>query len=89
MTHRRGHGDFGRVQIRERLADTARASHRAGYAEADVVGALIADHLQIRVGIARERGQEAAHGRPEADAHDIYVHRLPRLGRRQIFGHTG
>ncbi len=75
LAHWCGHGDFGRIEIRETGADAARARHCAGDAEADVVGALVADDLQVGVGVARQRGQEAAHGRPEADAGDIHVHR--------------
>jgi hypothetical protein len=75
VAHRSGHGDFGRIEIREAGANAARASDGAGDAEADIVGALVADHLQIGIGVARQRGQETAHGRPEADADDIHVHR--------------
>ena len=85
----------------KRGADAARARHHAGNAEGDIVGALVADHLERQAGAGKafeggravgiheppgERGQEAGRGRAEAHADDIDVHGLAFDGRR---GHAG
>ena len=86
MTGRR-HRNAARIEIGQGGADAARARDHAGDAEADVVGALVADHLQRqpRVGraldggsaigvheVAREGGEESGRRRAEADAGDIH-----------------
>jgi hypothetical protein len=72
-------------------AQTSGLGNDAGNAEADVIGALIAEHLRRQarhdgafdgrraVGIEellRERGEEARRRRPEADADDVHIHAL-------------
>ncbi len=81
-------GICGGIEIGKAGANAARASHHARHAEADVVGALIADDLQWHARhhgaldgrcavffqqLPRQRRQEAAHRRTEADTCDIDV----------------
>ena len=81
-------GIVGRIEVGEAGANAARARHHAGDAEADVVGALVADDLQRHARhdlafdgrgavfvhqLARERGEEAAHRRAEAHAGNVDV----------------
>ena len=88
---RRGHRDLRRVEVGEGGAQAAGARDHAGDAEADVVGALVAEDLRRHAGhggafdggravrvdeLLGERGQEAARGRAEADADDVHVHAL-------------
>jgi hypothetical protein len=97
----RGHGNAGGVEVRQRGADAARSSHHAGNTEGDIVGALVAHHLERQAGAGKtfeswravgiheppgERGQEAGRGGAEADADDIDIHGLALDGRR---GHAG
>ncbi len=99
--NRRRHGNFGRVQVRERRANRAAARDDAGNAEADVVGALVTKHLQRHARHdgafngrravfvqqhRRKRGQEAGRGGAEAHAHDVDVHALPFDG---LVAHAG
>ena len=84
-------GNLGRVQVGEALPDPPGARDHTGDAEADVVGALVADdlgrHPRHRPAqgdgyplgprqAARESGEESPHGRAEAHADDIHLHRL-------------
>ena len=86
------HRDLGGVEIGKRCPDAAGAGYDAGDAEADVVGTLVADHLQRHAGSgvlskagvpssgiingAAEGSEEAAHRGAEADAGDIDFHLL-------------
>ena len=84
---RSGHGNLGGIEIGEARAQGASASDDAGDAEAEIVGALVAEDLggqagrsgagQRRIGgdTARQRGQEASGGGAEADAGDVDVDR--------------
>jgi hypothetical protein len=89
---RRGHGNLAGVEIRQGGANAARPRHYAGNTEADVVGALVAQHLERQPGIrralhrgraigvhqlAREGGQKTGGRRPEAHAHHVHFHLLP------------
>ncbi len=91
ICHGRRHGDLGDIQIGEGSANAAGSRDHTGDAEADAVGALIADNLQrqARRGFAfdggravrvhqsrRERGEKTAHGGTKADADEIDFHRL-------------
>ena len=50
---RRGHRDRGGIEIREGSANAAGARDHARDAEADIVGALVAEHLKRQFGRAR------------------------------------
>ena len=79
---RRRHGDRGRVEIREGCANAAGAGHHARDAEADIVGALVAEHLSSGQlsGMRRESVvRKPAVAGSEADADDIDFHRLASL----------
>ena len=91
LRDRGGHGDFFGVEVGEGGAQPARARHHARDAEADVVGALVAEDLRRRARhdgafdrgravrideLLREGGEEARCGRPEPDADDVRVHAL-------------
>ena len=88
--HRRRHGNAAEIQIGKRGADAAGARDHPRDAEADVVGALVAGHLQRHprhrlafdggsaVGIrqaARKHREKAGRGGAEAHAGDVQVHR--------------
>ncbi len=85
------HGDPAGIEIGHAGADTAGARDHAGDAEADIVGTLVAHHLQGEARIAGaldegravgvhqlagERGEETGRGGAEADADDVDVHGL-------------
>jgi len=57
--HLGGEGNLREVQVREAGADAAAFGHHAGHAEADVVGALVADDLRRHAG----HGLAFHHGR--------------------------
>src|ERR1019366_3778997 len=92
------HGDLGGIQIGQAGADAAGARHHTGDAEADVVGALVAHHLQgqSRIAGALDGGravrvhqlagkcrQETGGGGAETDTDDVYIHGLAVDG---VFG---
>ncbi len=91
LLHIDGHGNLGRVQVREAGADALGAGHHAADAGGNIVSALVAEHLQrhSRHGFALEGriggvfaqrpgkvGEKAAHGRAKAGAGDVHFHRL-------------
>ncbi len=89
--HGRGHRDLRGIEPGETDPQAATRGHDAGHAEAEVVSALVTDDLQrhprgrdaferrravfLRQ-LARQRRQESAHGRAEADAGDVDAHGL-------------
>jgi hypothetical protein len=88
--HRRRHGDAAEIQVRQRGADAAGARDHPRNSEAEVVGALVAGHLQWHprhrlafdggsaVGIqqeTREHGEKAGRRGSEAHAGYVQIHR--------------
>ncbi len=86
-----GHWDLRRIEVRKRLADAPGPGHHAGDAEADIVGALVADDLKrqaghrpahqerLQIGILERPGQgrQKAAGRgTESHAGDVDLHAL-------------
>ena len=84
-----GHGNFGRVEVRETGANRLTGRDHAADAGADVVGAFVAENLQRhsrrdaalegRIGgilgpCLGERGKKAAHRGTKTDAGDVHFH---------------
>ena len=99
--YRRGHGNLRKVELRESGANATTARDGSGDAEAEAIGAFVADDLERRAGhgrafdlgsaigveeIPREGGEETAHGRTKADTGDVDLHLLA-LGERSGRGY--
>ena len=99
LRDRRGHGDLFGVEVGKRGPETLGARDHAGHAEADVIGALVAEDLGRHAGhrrafdgrravgvheLLREGGEKPAGGRAEADADDVHVHALALDGGRRF-----
>ena len=84
-----GHGNLGGVEIGKAGANALRARDHAADAGGEIVGALVAEHLQRHAGRdaafeggiggilapgVGERGEKAAHGGTEAGAGDVDFH---------------
>ena len=87
----RGHRNLRGVEVREAGANAACSRDGTGDTKAQAIGTFVANHLERSAGsgrtveagrtvgiqrIAREGGEEAAHGRSEAHAGDVHQHLL-------------
>ena len=89
LADRRGHRDAGGFDFGKTRAQRPRPRDDAGHAEADVVRALVAEHLRRHSGhdgafdggravgvdeLFGQRGEKSRRGRAKADADDVRVH---------------
>jgi hypothetical protein len=103
LADRRGHRECRPwIEIGKTRAQRAGAGDDAGHAEADVVGAFVAEHLRRHAGhdgafdggravgvdeLLGQRGEKSRRGRAEADADDVHVHALAFNGSLSGVGH--
>ena len=91
LLDRSGHGNLSGIERGKAGANALGARDHAADARGQIVGALVAEHLQrharrdraLECGVGgvlapglRERGQKSARGRAKAGASDVHVHRL-------------